>query len=134
MDEQAVIIQQLKEYFEDVTQFDVVILYGSFAKGTYNKTSDIDIAFHSKTELSSDTLLKIKNDITLLCKREVDLADLSKAESIFLYQIMTTGKRIKADRTVYVNYLMKALGDKEDFIPYAVEAKKEKVRRFLDGQ
>ena len=34
-------------------------------------------------------------ELSLLCKREVDVADLSKAEGLFLHQIMTTNERIK---------------------------------------
>lgn len=69
---------------------------------------------------------QIQTELSLLCHREIDLADLSKAEGIFLYQIMTTGIKIKIDPTVFVNHLSKALCFKEDFLPKIEFSRKEK--------
>lgn len=123
----------LSEYFSHKEKIDNVILFGSFGKNTFNEKSDVDIAIHSKSELDFLQMVEIQNDLSLLCKREIDLADLSKAEGVFLYQIMTTGKRIKTDSNVFVRYLMKALCLKEDFLPIIERSRKEKLRRFING-
>lgn len=123
----------LSEYFSHKEKIDNVILFGSFGKNTFNEKSDVDIAIHSKSELDFLQMTEIQNDLSLLCKREIDLADLSKAEGVFLYQIMTTGKRIKTDSNVFVKYLMKALCLKEDFLPIIERSRKEKLRRFVNG-
>ncbi len=88
MQESEEIQTKLTEYFSQKTEIDTVILFGSFAKGKANSHSDIDVAVHSKTPLGYNELSSIQSDLALLCKREIDLADLSKAEGIFLYQIM----------------------------------------------
>ena len=106
---------------------------GSFAKGTYNEHSDIDIAIHSSDSLEYETLAKIQTELSLLCKREIDLTDLSKAEGIFLYQIMTRGVKIKIKATVFVKYLTEALCFKEDFLPVIEYSHREKIRRFVNG-
>ena len=133
MSEQENIKELLKDYFSQKTEIDTVLLFGSFAKGTFNMHSDVDIAIHSKIPLDYKVLSKIQTELSFLCHREIDLADLSKAEGIFLYQIMTTGIKIKINPTVFVNYLTKALCFREDFLPTIQYFQKEKIRRFING-
>lgn len=60
------------------------------------------------------------------------LADLSCADGLFLYQIMTTGLKIKISKTVFVSYLSKALCFKEDFLPVAVGFRNIAVHQYED--
>ena len=83
--------------------------------------------------MSSRILAVMQTDLSLLCKREIDLADLSQAEGFFLYQIMTTGMKIKISADVFVRYLTKALCFKEDFLPTIEFMNREKIRRFING-
>ena len=133
MSEQDSIKIQLQDYFSQKDEIDTVLLFGSFAKGTFNTHSDIDIAIHSNNPLNYEKLAKIQTDLALICKREIDLADLSKAEGIFLYQIMTTGIKIKISNTVFVRYLVKALCFKEDFLPTIKYMNSQKIKRFVNG-
>lgn len=133
MNETEDIQLKLTEYFSQKADIDTVLLFGSFAKGTYNEHSDIDIAIHSSESLNYEALAKIQTELSLLCKREIDLTDLSKAEGIFLYQIMTSGVKIKIKATVFVKYLTKALCFKEDFLPVIEYSHREKIRRFVNG-
>ena len=133
MNESEDIQSKLTEYFSQKANIDTVLLFGSFAKGTYNEHSDIDIAIHSSDSLEYEDLAKIQTELSLLCKREIDLTDLSKAEGIFLYQIMTTGIKIKIKATVFVKYLTEALCFKEDFLPVIEYSRREKIRRFVNG-
>lgn len=123
----------ITDYFSQQADIDTVILFGSFAKNTYNEHSDIDLAIHSTGKLDYERLAAIQTDLAILTHREIDLADLSKAEGIFLYQIMTTGLKIKVNKTVFVRYLVKALCFKEDFLPVIEYSRKEKIRRFVNG-
>ncbi|MBR1639130.1 MAG: nucleotidyltransferase domain-containing protein [Treponema sp.] len=133
MSEEENIKNLLKDYFSQKSDIDTVLLFGSFAKGSYNSHSDVDIAIHSHLPLDYEKLSQIQTELSLLCHREIDLADLSKAEGIFLYQIMTTGIKIKINPTVFVNHLSKALCFKEDFLPVIEFSRKEKIRRFING-
>lgn len=133
MNEFVEIKNKLIDYFSQKPEIDTVILFGSFAKGTFNDNSDIDIAIHSTRKLNYKDLSSLQTDIALLCKREVDLADLEKAEGVFLYQIMTTGKRIKFSYTVFTRYLIKALCFKDDFLPTIEYSRKQKIRSFVNG-
>ena len=133
MNESEKIKQILTDYFSQNNEIDTVLLFGSFAKGKYNGHSDIDIAIHSNISLNYDTLSKIQTELSLLTHREIDLSDLSKAEGIFLYQIMTTGIKIKIKPVIFVKYLTKALCFREDFLPAIQYFRKEKLRRVLNG-
>jgi len=122
----------LEKYFSQKDEIDTVILFGSFAKGNFNEKSDVDIAIHSREELDFEKLARMRTELSLLCGREIDLADLSKAEGVFLCQIMR-GKRIKFDREIFMKYQMKALFLREDFLPILERCRKEKLRRFANG-
>ena len=134
LNEQSDIQSKIEKYFSEKDDIDTVLLFGSFANGTFTSYSDIDIAIHSFYKLDYDKLSKIQTDLALLCKREIDLVDLKKAEGIFLYQIMTTGKKIKIDNTIFVNHLVKALCFREDFLPIIKRSQEEKIRRFINGE
>ncbi|MBO4704250.1 MAG: nucleotidyltransferase domain-containing protein [Spirochaetaceae bacterium] len=133
MNEAEEIKKKLSEYFSQNEKIDTVLLFGSFSKGTFNENSDIDIAVHSQLPLDYETLSTIQTELSLLCHREIDLSDLAQAEGIFLYQIMTTGVKIKIKPTVFVKYLTKALCFKEDFLPAIEYIRREKIRRFVNG-
>ena len=133
MNEQESVKSQLQEYFSQKDEIDTVLLFGSFAKGTFNAYSDIDVAIHSKNPLEYEQLAKIQTDLALICHREIDLADLSQAEGVFLYQIMTTGIKIKISKTIFVQYLMKALCFKEDFLRTINYMNSQKIKRFING-
>ena len=133
MNEAEEIQQKIKDYFSQKSEIDTVLLFGSFAKGTFNEHSDVDIAIHSDSELNYEKLASIQTELSLSLHREIDLADLSNAEGIFLYQIMTTGVKIKIKATTFVKYLTKALCFKEDFMPVIERFRKEKIRRFVNG-
>lgn len=80
-----------------------------------------------------EALATIQTELSLLIHREIDLVDLSNAEGIFLYQIMTTDVKIKIKPIVFVTYLTKALCFREDFMPVIERFRKEKIRRFVNG-
>lgn len=42
----------LIDYFSQKPEIDTVIIFGSFAKGTFNDNNDIDIAIHSTRKLN----------------------------------------------------------------------------------
>lgn len=77
--------------------------------------------------------MTLQSELSLLCKREIDLADITKAEGLFIYQIMTTGIKIKISKPVFVRYLGKALGFKEDFLPALQELRQQRIKRFING-
>jgi len=69
----------------------LILLYGSAAKNSLKKTSDIDIAILPEKELSLKTFLSLHTELSQILgndfKRELDLVDLRKKDPLFLYQV-----------------------------------------------
>ena len=124
MTEAEKINQILKDYFSQQNEIDTVLLFGSFAKNTFNV--HIDIVIYSSNLLDYEKLVKIQTELSLLTHREIDLVDLSDADGVFLYQIMATGMKIKTNPVIFVNYLTKALCFREDFLPVLQYFRREK--------
>ena len=72
----------------------LVYLFGSYAKETNNKNSDIDLAFLSDTDLSDYEIYLLSQDLAETLEIEVDLIDLKKASTVFKAQVIGTGKTI----------------------------------------
>ena len=125
--------EMLKAYFSQHDDVTVALLFGSHAKGTAHQRSDVDVAVHCGHPLSVDELLCLQTELSALCHREVDVIDLRKAEGTLLYQIMTTGIRIKYEENKYVYYALKALYFYEDYLPIMRRCQKERIRRFANG-
>lgn len=70
----AYAVEQLCELFSQWPQIEVVVLYGSRAKGNFRPGSDIDLTIQGKT-LDLSALLAIENQIDdLLLPWSVDLS------------------------------------------------------------
>lgn len=54
-------------------------IFGSYAKGKLGKDSDIDIALYLNSKIDAQEYLKIKMELTSICKRDVDLVILNDA-------------------------------------------------------
>ncbi|SFL88561.1 Predicted nucleotidyltransferase [Salibacterium qingdaonense] len=70
----------------------LLILFGSFAKGTNRPGSDVDIAYVTDTPLSPAASFFTAEDVAALIDRDVQLVDINKASTVFQMQIVGTGK------------------------------------------
>ena len=69
-----------------------IVVFGSYAKNTTHKDSDIDVAFYSQD--SSHTTYEIfllAQELADILKIDVDLINLRTASTVFQAQIYTTG-------------------------------------------
>jgi len=115
----------LKEFFKNA---DGIWLFGSYADGTYNENSDIDIAVLFKNKISPVDLFKMKENLELILKKDIDLIDLAAVNDVFAYEIVTKGKNIKKTKfaddyeyRIWLRYL-----DLQD-------DRKEIIKEFLNG-
>ena len=75
---------------------EAIILFGSYARGTQNQESDIDIAFLTEKEISKKDIFLLKQDLEDICSKDVDLINL-KDDNIgdgFKYEILINGVNI----------------------------------------
>ncbi|HHH37367.1 MAG TPA: nucleotidyltransferase domain-containing protein [Epsilonproteobacteria bacterium] len=69
-------------------------LFGSYADGTANHESDVDVAFLSDALPDSVARWEIAQALARKLHADVDLVDLRSTNTIFRYQILSTGERI----------------------------------------
>ncbi|MBM7095229.1 nucleotidyltransferase domain-containing protein [Bacillus sp. H-16] len=79
---------------EDVSPF-IIYLFGSNAKGTAHKGSDLDVAYVSDvTDLDEYKVFMTGQKLASVLNQEVDLVNLKKASTVFQAQVVHTGKVI----------------------------------------
>jgi len=66
-----------------VSTITAAYLFGSFADGSFNDRSDVDLALYLK-KVDFDTQLKISFDLSKVLKKDVDLVVLNKAKNLYL--------------------------------------------------
>ncbi|WNF38305.1 nucleotidyltransferase domain-containing protein [Bacillaceae bacterium IKA-2] len=71
-----------------------IYIFGSFAKGTSNKDSDIDIAYFSEIKVDNYERFMLAQELAVILNKNVDLIDLSQATTVFQTQIVSTGEVI----------------------------------------
>ena len=125
----------LKQYFTTHPSVQLVILYGSFAKGQENQRSDVDIAVAGSAEYPSSVLVDLNLEISKLLNREIDIVDLNSINGTILTQILTSGNIIKSeDTSLYAELIKKMLYFEEDMAPgirYILDYRREK---FLNAE
>lgn len=71
---------------------EAIIIFGSYARGTQTKESDIDIAIKVENNISKIELYNISNEIEDELKMDIDLVNLDAIENDgFRYEILING-------------------------------------------
>ena len=69
-----------------------IIVFGSYAKGSTHKESDLDVAFYSKDQAPTTyELFMLAQELADLVKTEVGLVNIREASTVFQAQIFSTG-------------------------------------------
>jgi len=99
--EQKIKIEKIGKKFD----LKLMVLYGSYAKGTPRKESDLDIAILGKGSIDFETEMKIYSDLADIFgdneNKELDLVNLEKKDPLFLYQIAKNSRLLYGDLTDY---------------------------------
>lgn len=95
--EKEAIIQKLKGYMQAKPEVVFVYLYGSHAKGTANRLSDVDVAIYldekavPKDKLFEVRLAFIGELMSLLQTNEIDVVTLNNASPLLSHQVLKYG-------------------------------------------
>lgn len=94
-------IKKLVTYFKKHTEVKLAYLFGSAAKGTEGKLSDIDIAVYLDEKLSEskrfDIRLKLISDISSVLKTDkIDVVVMNDSPNHLNYNIIRYGKILKS--------------------------------------
>ena len=87
-------IEIIKKFILENVDCDAIVLFGSYARGTQNAESDIDIALKPNTNISKKQIFYLSQDLEEKIKTEVDLINLDDINDSFRYEILINGKTI----------------------------------------
>lgn len=87
-------IKIIKKLILENVDCDAIVLFGSYARGTQNAESDIDIAIKPNTNISKKQIFYLSQDLEEKIKTEVDLINLDDINDSFRYEILINGKTI----------------------------------------
>jgi predicted nucleotidyltransferase len=88
------VIYRLVNFFEKYSFIDKVVIFGSRVKGTYGKSSDIDLCIFSKT-MSSLEFSKLRFELDELpIFHKIDIMHFEKVDSELQENIVKVGKKI----------------------------------------
>ena len=88
------ILDIIKKFILENIDCDAIVLFGSYARGTQNAESDIDIAIKPNTNISKKQIFYLSQDLEEEIKTEVDLINLDDINDSFRYEILINGKTI----------------------------------------
>jgi predicted nucleotidyltransferase len=119
------LVEILKEYFEKRDDILMAFLFGSIAKATTHRESDVDIAIYlrpeenilewEKFDAKYDAEGEIWLDIERLLHRNVDLIVLNRARSWIANSAIHGRPIIVKDRGLYLDFMLRVTSEAEDY-------------------
>lgn len=89
------IMEEIKKILIEKCEPEVIILFGSYARGTQNAESDIDLAIKTDKKMSKLDIFNLKNELEEIAKKDIDLINLDMINSDgFKYEILVNGIEI----------------------------------------
>ena len=83
------------ELLNNALECEAIVIFGSFARGTQNEESDIDIAVKANKEITKKELYAISGKLADELERDIDLINLDTIENDgFKYEILINGEVI----------------------------------------
>ena len=79
---------------EAIPKLQALYLFGSQSDGSATQKSDVDIAYLNQVPLGALERWEITKKLASLLSLDVDLVDIASANTVFKYQILSTGERI----------------------------------------
>lgn len=109
----------------------LAVVFGSVAKGSARKESDLDLAVMAEKPLSAAEKVALIEDLALVVGRPVDLVDLRKAGEPLLGQVLKHGQRILGSASDYAELVRRHIYAVEDFVPYVERMLAERRQAWI---
>ena len=131
------VIKKIYKYFIDKEEVEFVYLFGSYANGSVNSMSDIDIAIYFKNECLSydiDKYLTMKMELADILKKEIDIIILNTAKPFLKSRIINKHIKIfSRDTLIESEFVSKSLGEYFDIKPYIDMQYEKVISRMKEG-
>ncbi|WP_242863272.1 type VII toxin-antitoxin system MntA family adenylyltransferase antitoxin [Caloranaerobacter ferrireducens] len=114
------ILEKCKEVLLNNPQIIFAYVFGSYARGTSDENSDIDIAIYlNDKEMSAKDYLDLKIRLESICKRKVDLIILNESPPLLKYEVYLDGILLfTRDEIAESNFKVHTLFEYEDMKRY----------------
>jgi len=110
---------------------ELVILFGSMAKGSETPASDLDVAVLANQRLTAGQRIELIDALALASGRPVDVVDLKTAGQPILNQILKYGARVQGSDEKMASLIYRNLVDRADFLPLRNRILKEKRAAWI---
>jgi len=127
------ITKKINEWVNKQPSIQLAILFGSFAKGKEQESSDIDIAIELNKPLTIEKKLSLLQSLGEITDRKIDLIDLKTIGEPLLNQIIQHGTMLKGTKANYIELTIKNVNMMQDFTPYIQRTLKDRRERLLNG-
>ncbi|KKR32210.1 MAG: polymerase beta domain protein region protein [Candidatus Gottesmanbacteria bacterium GW2011_GWC2_39_8] len=129
--------EKVKNYFKGKKEVTAAYLYGSYAKGTEKKDSDIDLAllFSKNQEDHLSFRIKYQEELSGILENEVEIQDLNITSINFAKRVLDEGiliidnnssERVVFEVNLFNNYF--------DMLPFYVDYYENLKNRALKGE
>lgn len=119
MESTSEVLRRLNSFFDKVEDLDFVVVYGSFARGDFTETSDIDLAlkFHTQANYSkvSNLIMDLAKNLQVVEDR-IDILILQEDLPIeLLFKIVRDGLFVTGNQESYKKFRDKTISLYLDF-------------------
>jgi|Deesub1362B_J571_1020462.scaffolds.fasta_scaffold02442_4 predicted nucleotidyltransferase len=135
------IIEKLKKYFDKRKDVAFAFLFGSEAKGTATKISDIDIAIYfypkekgkigNEEEVFYQTENEIRSDLENILQKNVELLVLNRVSTLVAASAIRGKLILVKDWGLYFDFMLVITREAEDFMNFIIEDYKERTSELL---
>jgi uncharacterized protein len=122
--------EALSKLFQSQSTILVAPLFGSCALDTQTFDSDVDVAVLADVPLSTESRIRLIEEIALATGRSVDLIDLTSAGQPLLGQILKNAVRLKGTDGDMAKLYVRNVLEVADFLPYVTRTLKERQRAW----
>lgn len=125
-------VDRVAELLESQVDIRLAFAFGSVATGRAGYDSDIDVAVLASKPLTTDRLMALTREITMLTGRPVDLVDLRVAGPLIGQQVLREGKLlVRRSQAELGEFISRTIIDAADFLPPRNRAIRERLDRWI---
>ncbi len=109
------IIKILKGYFRNKADVHLIFIFGSSVKGNLTEESDVDVAILFKHFPDLSEINQIRDELSNLIKREVDVVVLNNSSPIIRMQVLKNGVLlINKNKAIYNDFFVRTVKEYDD--------------------
>jgi predicted nucleotidyltransferase len=123
----------LQKCLADQPDIKLALVFGSVARGTARRDSDLDIAVQTSRHrpLTAERRIALIENLALASGRPVDLIDLDQTGVPLLGEILRNGQLVAGSRSDLAELALRNIYLNEDFLPLVRDALAARNRRWL---